>query len=217
MATRILLVLGFSMSSDGIRGIVTRNDGLTLVGDVSFVNGDVHELLGKAGPEVVLIDRELPGADGITVAKEIVRTQGASAPLMILLADRHRKGDVMRAAKAGVRGYLIKDQEAWTLDAAIKAVAVGRGWLSPSAAGELLDEYRSHVPQERISQESISLTGRELGVTRLIARGCSNTEIARELGVSESTVKTHVSRILTKLELRSRTQLVAFAYDSGIA
>jgi DNA-binding NarL/FixJ family response regulator len=122
---------------------------------------------------------------------------------------------VVRAAKAGVRGFLIKNQETWTLGAAVRAVVSGAGWLSPAAAGELIDQVRGDQAEPAESPPT-PLTDRERVVVRLVALGFSNTEIAGELTLSESTVKSHVSRMLAKLGLRSRTQLAAFARDHGL-
>ncbi|MFD9893771.1 LuxR C-terminal-related transcriptional regulator [Amycolatopsis sp. NPDC059027] len=214
---RILLVLGSSISSNGIRRILAKEPETEVVEDVTQTGSDVFAALAAVEPDVVLVDRDLPGEDGIAVVAEVVRSTGRRAPWTLVLADAYRRGDAARAARAGARGYLIKNQEAWTLGAALKAVAGGEAWLSPQAAGELLEEFRGGRPGRREPRGATPLTERERGVIRLIAYGCSNLEVARELGVSESTVKTHVSRILAKLDLRSRTQLAAFARDLGIA
>jgi DNA-binding NarL/FixJ family response regulator len=130
----------------------------------------------------------------------------------VLLADAYRPGDALAAAKAGVRGYVVDADSGWAWGTVVRAVAAGGGWLAPAVAGELLDELRARVPD----RPRVPLTDRELSVLRLVARGCSNLEVAAELGLSQSTVKTHVSRMLARLHLRSRTQLAAFARDLGV-
>jgi DNA-binding NarL/FixJ family response regulator len=213
-ATRLLLALDSSISSDGVREILRKDHGVTVVGDIGDADEQLLHLVSRLHPEVLLVDRELDHTDGISLATDIVAMLGDQAPIVIVLADSHHRGDVTRAAKAGVRGYLVKNQEAWTLGAAVRAVVAGDGWLSPSAAGELIDEFRG---DQREHPEKTRLTDRERVVLRLVALGCSNTEIAGELTLSESTVKSHISRMLSKLALRSRTQLAAFARDHDLA
>lgn len=211
-ATRILLALDSSISSDGVREILRKDDGVTIVGDIGDADDQLLNLVSRQHPEVLLVDREIDRTDGISLATDIVALLGEQAPVVIVLADSHHRGDVTRAVKAGVRGFLVKNQEAWTLGAAVRAVVSGAGWLSPSAAAELIDEFRGERPTEKTR-----LTDRERVVLRLVALGCSNTEIAGELTLSESTVKSHISRMLSKLALRSRTQLAAFARDHDLA
>lgn len=211
-ATRVLLALDATISSDGVRDVLRQDRHVVIVGDTADAGAGLIRLVAQRRPEVVLVDRELANTDGIALATDLAGRFGDGAPEVIVLADVHRRGDVARAAKAGVRGFVLKDSETWTLGAAVRAVAHGDAWLSPCAAGELMDEIRG-TPRE----PKTPLTERERDVVRLIARGCSNTEIAAELTLSESTVKTHISRMLAKLDLRSRTQLAAFARDRGLA
>jgi DNA-binding NarL/FixJ family response regulator len=212
--TRLLLVLGSSVSSDRIRRLVSSEHDLTVVDDIPESTKDIFSVVEHSAPEILLVDRDLRNSDGIAITGNIVRTRRGRAPSLIVLADFHRRGDAIMAAKAGARGYLVKSQASCMLGPAIRAVASGEAWLCPSAAAELLDELG---PQRYKAREPLPLTGRELNVIRLVAHGYSNVEAARELGVSESTVKTHVSRMLAKLNLRSRTQLAVFARDAGIA
>lgn len=206
------------MSSDGIREILRKDRRITVVGDIDDVDEQFHRLVSQLRPEVLIVDRDLDHSDGISLATDIVSALGERAPMVIVLADAHHRGDVTRAARAGVRGFLIKNQETWTLGAAVRAVASGEAWLSPCAAGELIDELRGRQAEPaRPAPRTPPLTGRERVVVRLVAQGCSNTEIAQKLTLSESTVKSHISRMLSKVGLRSRTQLAAFARDHGLA
>lgn len=214
-ATRLLLVLDCSISSDGVREIVRKDRGVTVVGDIADVDERLLCRVSELRPEVLLLDRDLNHVDGISLATDVVALLGDHAPSVIVLADAHRRGDVARATKAGVRGFLIKNDETWTLGAAVRAVASGAGWLSPAAAGELIDEYRGDR-SEPSAKPPTPLTERERVVVRLVALGYSNTEIAGELTLSESTVKSHISRMLAKLGLRSRTKLAAFARDHNL-
>lgn len=212
LGTRVLLALDVTISSDGVRDVLRQDRDVTIVGDTSDAGAALFGMVAQRRPEVVLVDQVLAGADGIAVAGDLVGRLGDHMPEVIILADSHRRGEVTRAAKAGVRGFVLKGSRMWTLGAAVRAVAHGDAWLSPCAAAELLDEFRG-IPRET----ETPLTERERDVIRLVARGCSNTEIATVLTLSESTVKTHISRMFAKLELRSRTQLAAFARDYGLA
>ncbi|MFI7114904.1 LuxR C-terminal-related transcriptional regulator [Amycolatopsis sp. NPDC049868] len=178
--------------------------------------GDIVLALDRFEPDIVLLWRAVPGYDAISVASDILRVAGDRVPAVIILAETYADGDVMAAARAGVRGYVVGEPCGGEWNPVVRAVASGEGWLSPVAAGDLLKSVRQVDPPENGAQAVVSLTERELSVVRLLAGGCSNLEIADELGLSQSTIKTHVSRMLTKLDLRSRTQLAAFARDAGI-
>ncbi|HET6709864.1 response regulator transcription factor [Amycolatopsis sp.] len=175
---------------------------------------DVVTALEEFAPSVVVLDRDVLGTDGVTVAGDLVRA--GRPPAVVLLAGAYHPGDVVLAAKAGVRGYVVDSGGGSPWPAVVRAVAAGGGWLAPVAVGELLDAFRTRVPHRPREPPRIPLTDRELSVLRLVAQGCSNLEVAAELGLSQSTVKTHVSRMLARLDLRSRTQLAAFARDLGI-
>ncbi len=177
---------------------------------------DIVLALNAFSPDIVMIGGTVLGSDGIIVAGDIIRTKAGRPTSVIILAETHRDRDVVAAAHAGVRGYLVGGPGVAGWRAVFDAVSSGGGWLSPEAAGHLLDAFRIPRPQWRDRIDRIALTERELSVIRLIAGGCSNLEAARELGLSQSTIKTHVSRMLAKLNLHSRTQLAAFARDAGI-
>jgi len=175
---------------------------------------DVVAALEEFAPSVVVLDRDVLGTDGVTVAGDLARA--GRSPAVVLLAGAYRPRDVVPAARAGVRGYVVDDTGSYPWVAVVRAVAAGGGWLAPVAAGELLDAFRARAPHRSREPPRIPLTDRELSVLRLVAQGSSNLEVAAELGLSQSTVKTHVSRMLARLDLRSRTQLAAFARDLGI-
>ncbi|MGW3965150.1 LuxR C-terminal-related transcriptional regulator [Amycolatopsis sp. NPDC005003] len=175
---------------------------------------DIVAALEEFAPSVVVLDRAVLGAEGVTVAGDIAR--GGRPPAVVLLADGYHPRDVIPAAKAGVRGYVVDRDGGCPWPAVVRAVAAGGGWLPPAAAGDLLEEFRDRAPHRPPEPPRIPLTDRELSVLRLVAQGCSNREVAAELGLSQSTIKTHVSRMLARLDLRSRTQLAAFARDLGI-
>ncbi|MEU0532945.1 response regulator transcription factor [Amycolatopsis tolypomycina] len=178
--------------------------------------GDVVTALDEFAPSVVVLDRDVLGTGDVTAVTGAGHPARAGRPpAVVLLAGAYHPGDVVLAAKAGVRGYVV-DSSGSPWVAVVRAVAAGGGWLAPVAVGELLDEVRTREPHRLREPPRIPLTERELSVVRLVAQGCSNLEVAAELGLSQSTVKTHVSRMLARLDLRSRTQLAAFARDLGI-
>ncbi|WP_156081286.1 response regulator transcription factor [Amycolatopsis vancoresmycina] len=175
---------------------------------------DIVTALEEFAPSVVVLDRAVLGAEGVTIAGDIAR--GGRPPAVVLRADVYHPEDVVAAAKAGVRGYVVDGGGGYPWPAVVRAVAAGGGWLTPAAAGELLEQFRDRAPHRPPDAPRIPLTDRELSVLRLVAQGCSNREVAAELGLSQSTIKTHVSRMLARLDLRSRTQLAAFARDLGV-
>lgn len=209
----ILLALDSSISSDGIRGRLHKEQNLEIVDDVHYY---IPDAIARSSPDIVLIDRDLPDSDGFTVAGEITRKSRGLPPAVIVVADAYRDGDMTRVAEVGARGYLIKDSGSRTLLAAIKAVATGGAWVDPLAAGELLEGWQDSATLRPDETELVQLTERERDVIRLVSQGQSNADIARQLHLSESTVKSHISRMLAKLSLRSRTQLAAFARDHRI-
>jgi DNA-binding NarL/FixJ family response regulator len=218
MTVRLLLVISSPTTSDSIRGALRNDQTFGPVAEIFEAHEDIHRCIAQLSPDVIIIDRDLPGADGIALADEVLRTHPQIAPALILLADAYHQGDAVRAARAGVRGYLLKDQEAWLLCAAIRAVASGAGWLSPAAAGELLGELRDSITLRpyRLQPGLDRLTQRERSVIRLVALGYSNIEIAGQLMLGASTIRTHVSRMLAKLDLRTRAQLAAIAGKNGL-
>ncbi|MGW5720180.1 LuxR C-terminal-related transcriptional regulator [Amycolatopsis sp. NPDC003865] len=211
---RVLLILS--------RADRTRRIGRQLAGEADIevrhrapeTWSDVVTALEEFAPSVVVLDRAVLGAEAVTVAGDLAR--GCHPPAVVLLADAYHPGDVVSAARAGVRGYVVDSAGSHPWAAVVRAVAAGGGWLAPAAAGDLLGEFRARVPHRLREPPRIPLTERELSVLRLVAQGCSNLEVAAELGLSQSTIKTHVSRMLARLDLRSRTQLAAFARDLGI-
>jgi DNA-binding NarL/FixJ family response regulator len=205
-----------SISSDQIRQQLSQQHEVTVVLSRSGTAAEIFTAMMEVAPDLLLIDRHLADSDGINIARDIGQAAPGRTPPVIVITGMHHAGDVARAATAGVRGYLTADQETWILNAAIGAVAAGAAWLSPLAARELLDEFRNAAHRRSAALELAALTGRELHVIRLIAQGQSNIEVARELGVSVSTVKGHVSRMLAKLQLRRRAQLAVVARDLGL-
>src|SRR5690606_27154645 len=172
-------------------------------------------------PDVVLMDIRMPGVDGIEATRRIVRegASGTHVPRVLVLTTFDLDEYIVEALRAGASGFLLKDVPPDDLVQAIRVVASGDAIVAPSVTRRLLDKFASRLPSayERSTPPQLDrLTERELEVLRLIARGMSNAEIAAKLVVSETTVKTHVGNVLTKLSLRDRVQAVVLAYETGL-
>ena len=167
-------------------------------------------------PDVVLMDIRMPGMDGIEATRQL--TSADSGPRVLVLTTFDLDEYVYDALRAGASGFLLKDVTAERLFDAVRVIAAGEALLAPAITKRLIGEFaRQRPPARRSRQPALGgLTPRETEVLRLIAAGLSNPEIARRLVVTEETVKTHVSRVLSKLGLRDRTQAVVAAYESGL-
>ncbi|NHC14378.1 response regulator [Motilibacter deserti] len=215
--TRLLLVDDQPLLRTGFRMILEAEDGLEVVAEA----GDGVEAVERArthSPDVVLMDIRMPRMDGVEATRRIVGDPGLTARVLVLTTfdlDEY----VVEALRAGASGFLLKDAPADDLIAAIHVVAAGEAIVAPRVTRRLLDRFADRLPAagEAALPEALgTLTEREVEVLRLVARGMSNAEIAGELFVSETTVKTHVGHVLTKLNLRDRVQACVFAYESGL-
>jgi len=202
----------------GFRMILKTEDDLTVVAEA----GDGEEavdLAGRHAPDVVLMDIRMPGTDGIEATHRI--TAAGPRPKVLVLTTFDLDEYAFGALRAGASGFLLKDVRPAELVAAIRTVAAGDAVISPRVTCRLLEEYAQVLPlsagqrEQRYPQLS-ALTEREREVLIAVARGLSNTEIAASLFVSEATVKSHVGRILAKLALRDRVQVVVLAYEAGL-
>jgi DNA-binding NarL/FixJ family response regulator len=199
----------------GFRMILEAEPDLEVVGEAT--NG--HEAVTEAGrlrPDVVLMDVRMPEMDGIEATRRLLEGDGDTKVVMLTTFDMDEY--VYEALRAGASGFLVKDVPPEQLVAGIRSVASGDSLLAPSITRRLIQEY-VHRPSGAMRPpppELDRLTARELEVLRMMARGLSNPEIAAELFVSETTVKTHVAHVLAKLVVRDRVQAVVFAYESGV-
>lgn len=206
MTIQILIVDDHSVVRQGLRMFLSLDPELEIVGEAS--NGvEGLQLARELRPQVVLMDLLMPVMDGVAATAAIRRELPDVE--VVALTSVLEDASVFGAIRAGAIGYLLKDTEAEELCRAIKAAAAGQVQLSPQAAARLMREVR--VPE---SPEA--LTQREIEVLRLLAHGLANKEIARELGIGEKTVKTHVSNILSKLGVLSRTQAALHAIQIGL-
>lgn len=172
------------------------------------------ELCRSCTPDVVLMDIRMPAIDGITATRELSRESSPTRVLILTTFDTDEY--VYEAMKAGASGFLLKSAPPARLAEAVRVVAAGEALLAPTITRRLIEQFVSRpAPGTQPTQMNV-LTERELEVLRLIARGLSNSEVAAELVVSEATVKTHVNRLFSKLDLRDRVQAVVLAYESGL-
>ncbi|MFE5144092.1 response regulator [Streptomyces fagopyri] len=212
---RVLLVDDQPMIRTGFRLILEAEPDISVVGEASDGVGAV-ESTEALRPDVVLMDIRMPRRDGVEATRLIARAGSPSRVLILTTFDLD--AHVVDALRAGASGFLVKDGPADSLVGAIRTVAAGEAVLSPRVTHRLLDRFaRLAAPAApEVPSRLDALTGRELDVLRALTRGLSNAEIARELGVGETTVKTHVAHILEKYELRDRVQAVILAYDCGL-
>jgi two-component system, NarL family, response regulator LiaR len=206
MTIRLLLVDDHAVVRQGLRMFLSLDPDFEIVGEAADGNAAL-KLARELQPDVVLMDLLMPGMDGIE-ATGILRREMPDIEV-IALTSVLEDSSVVGAIRAGAIGYLLKDTEANELIRSIKAAAEGQVQLSPQAAARLMREVRAPESPE-------SLTERETEVLRLLAQGQSNKEIARQLSIGEKTVKTHVSSILGKLNVSSRTQAALYAVRIGL-
>ena len=199
----------------GFAALLNAQDGIEVVGTAADGAG-ILEVVEHSKPDVVLMDIRMPKVNGLE-ATRIVLSQPGVVPKILMLTTFDADDYVFAALRAGASGFLLKDAAPEELVHAVRVVADGNALLSPQITRTLISDYVSQpaVPQRAEAVESL-LTERELDVTRLVARGFSNLEIAEALFLAEQTVKTHVSRVLSKLGLRDRVQIVVTAYESGL-
>lgn len=197
--------------------ILSSEPDLTIVGEAADGAAGV-EAARKLQPDVVLMDIRMPGMDGIQATRALAGP-GVENPTKVLILTTFGLDEyVVEALRAGASGFLLKDVPPEDLVEAIRIVAAGEALLAPSVTRRLLNRIASRLPpaQENAIPALAELTERELEVLKLVARGLSNAEIAEKLVVSETTVKTHVSRVLAKLEIRDRVQAVILCYETGL-
>jgi DNA-binding NarL/FixJ family response regulator len=213
----VVLVDDQPLIRTGFRMILHATEDIRVVGEAGEGRAGV-DVVKETQPDVVLMDVRMPGTDGIDATREIVASGSRSRVLILTTFDLDEYA--FAALKAGASGFLLKDVPPADLADAIRIVAAGDAVVSPRITRELLDRYAALLPTPDESSEAVAihpllalLTDREGEVLLALARGLSNSEIAAELSLSEATVKTHVTRILAKLDLRDRVQAVVLAYE----
>jgi DNA-binding NarL/FixJ family response regulator len=215
MSIRVLLVDDQELVRAGFRMVLDAQPDIDVAGEA----GDglrAIEVLRSITADVVLMDVRMPRMDGIEATRRICASP--DGPKVIILTTFDLDEYAFSALKAGAAGFLLKDAGPEQLIEAIRAVRSGDAVVAPSTTRRLIDRFVQHIPDQSEAATGAldTLTAREREVLQLVARGLSNNEIAGQLFVSEATVKTHVGRVLSKLDLRDRVQAVVFAYETGL-
>jgi DNA-binding NarL/FixJ family response regulator len=212
--TRVLIADDDHLMRAGLVELLSGDPSIEIVGEAS-TGREAVERTRRRAPDVVLMDVRMPDLDGIEATRELT---GAAPGTKVLILTTFEQDDyVFGALRAGASGFLLKRTRPEELIAAVHTVAAGDSLLSPSVTRRVIDRM-AQQPMPRLADQAKldELTRREREVLDLIARGLSNREIARELVVEESTIRTHLKRILMKLGLRDRIQVVIFAYETGV-
>ena len=216
MSIRVVVVDDQQLMRTGFEMILGTEDDIVVVGTASDgVEG--LELVRSARPDVALMDIRMPNMDGLEATRQITADDSIDTKVLVLTTfdlDEY----VYEAVRAGASGFLLKDSPADELLRAVRLIADGEALLAPSVTRTLIEEFARHQPAEPVVATAAvdSLTDREAEVWALMARGLSNHEIAEHLILGETTIKTHVSRVLMKLGVRDRVQAVVAAYESGV-
>jgi DNA-binding NarL/FixJ family response regulator len=212
---RVLLADDQALVRGGFRSILDGQDDITVVAEAAD-GAEAVEAALLTTPDVILMDVRMPTLDGIEATRRLQRDPRAAARVLILTTFDHDEY-VYEALRAGASGFLLKSAPPRELAAAVRTIAAGEALLAPELTRRMIEDYiRRPRLGAQVPPGLDQLTPRELEVLELIARGQSNAEIGAALFLSEPTIKTHVSRILSKLGLRDRVQAVVFAYESGL-
>lgn len=215
MKIRVVLADDQSMVRAGFRMILETEPDIEVVGEAEDGIQAVS-VVQKTLPDVILMDIQMPVLDGLEATRRILQTAGQNNTKVLILTTFEREEYIFEAIKLGASGFLLKNASPEDLISAVKIVAEGNALLAPSVTKRIIAEFAyRHVHYER-KDDLKKLTDREIDVLRLLAKGLTNNEIANLLFVSEATIKTHVSNLLTKIDLRDRVQAVVFAYESGL-
>lgn len=211
---RVVLVDDQPLVREGLRALLRRAEDIDVVGDAGCGAAAV-ELVGRLRPDVVLMDIRMPGGDGIEATKRIVAQEDLRHVQVVVLTTFDTDDNVLAAMRAGAAGFLLKDTDPEDLRAAVRIVAGGDALLSPAVTRRVM-RAAATAPNPRSAPLLDRLTGREREVLAEVGAGHSNAEIAAALSMSPATARTHVGRLLTKLDARDRAQLVRLAYETGL-
>jgi DNA-binding NarL/FixJ family response regulator len=216
MSVRVVIADDQALVRAGFKMILEAEPEIEVVGEAED-GVEAVELIRRLKPDVALMDIRMPRLNGLEATRQITNGAGEVHTRVLVLTTFDLNEYVYEALRAGASGFLLKDVPSEQLVAGIQVVARGEALLAPSITRRLIEEFAKNQPVEVTPPKEVEeLTAREMEVFKLIARGMSNAEVAAELIVSETTVKTHVARILMKLHLRDRVQAVVYAYETGM-
>jgi DNA-binding NarL/FixJ family response regulator len=213
--TTVLIVDDQALQRMGFNMLLEAQSDMNVVGEATN-GGEAVRMTAELRPDVVLMDVRMPGMDGIEATRRIVESGGRSRILVLTTFDLDEYA--YDALRAGASGFLLKDAQPDELVAGVRAVAAGDAVISPGLTRKLIDAFSDRLPGHSPQQQRRldGLTQRECEVLTAMATGWTNQEIAERLHLAESTVKSHIGRILTKIDARDRVQAVIFAYDTGL-
>jgi DNA-binding NarL/FixJ family response regulator len=211
---RVFIADDQALVRGGFRMILDAQPDMEVIGEAQD-GKEALRMVAELHPDVILMDIRMPEMDGLETTRRIVIDENAPRVLMLTTFDMNEY--VYEAMKSGASGFLLKDVKPEQLADAVRTVAAGDALLAPAITRRLIEEFVRRPPPGSTSPPELeTLTERELEVLKLIAKGLSNEEIAKQLFVSMATVKTHITHILMKLQLRDRVQAVVLAYESGL-
>ena len=216
MSVRVVIVDDQALVRAGFRMVLDSQPDLEVVGE-AIDGADALRVLDRVAADVVVMDLRMPTMDGVEATRRIVGRPADRRPRVLVLTTFDTEADAFAALRVGASGFLLKNVPPEELLAAIRVVAEGDSVVAPSITRRLLDRFAGQLgPGPAEDPRLAQLTEREREVLLLVAQGLSNAEIAARVHVAEATVKTHVGRILAKLQLRDRVQAVVLAYESGL-
>ncbi|MEH0547845.1 response regulator transcription factor [Streptomyces sp. B21-105] len=213
MTVRIVLADDQPLVRAGLRMVIADAPDLEIVGEAG-TSTEAVRIVRELRPDVVVMDIRMPGMDGLEATRMI--TSNAPAPRVLMLTTFDDDNNVYAALRAGASGFLVKDMALDDILAATRVVAAGDALIAPSVTRRLIEEFANRPAAAAPPQRLDGITEREREVLTLVGRGLSNSEIAAELFIGHATAKTHVARLLTKLDARDRVQLVIIAYRAGL-
>jgi DNA-binding NarL/FixJ family response regulator len=214
MTIKVLLVDDQAMVRAGLHMILEAENDIRVVGEAED-GAKAVTAAHKLKPDVVLMDIQMPVMNGLEAARRIIQTPGNTSRVLILTTFE-RDDYVFEALRAGASGFILKNAPPEDLIEAVRVIADGNALLAPSVTRRIIHEFAQRTPRQDLKDKLSSLTEREIEVLRLLAKGKTNSEIAADLFVGETTVKTHISNLFTKLDFRDRVQAVVYAYESGL-
>jgi DNA-binding NarL/FixJ family response regulator len=212
---RVALADDQALVRSGFAALLDAEDDITVVGEAADGTEAVR-LAEREKPDVLLMDIRMPGLDGIAATRRIAASPALTAVHVVILTTFELDEYIFDGLRAGAAGFLVKDTDAAELIKAVRVAAAGESLLSPTVTRRVIAEFATRTRDARPVRGVSELTSREREVLTLVAAGMSNEEIAQQIYVSQSTVKTHAARAMMKLGARDRAQLVVFAYEAGL-